>query len=347
MRELRSLALVTIACAGASPAPTGAPAPNRTSASAPTATPAPAPPPSAGPAPAPAPASASVPKSFPPQDIPPPHARSAEANDGRFIPLYGGAPELGGSADSPFAQTLIHPHEASRFITVTIVAIDLRSTSVHFMPGKEDLGGKKVPFMAGLVPADEHERLLAVFNGGFQPRHGGWGMKRGDSTVVPPRDTGCTLALYADGSVRLRTWSALAATESEMRAFRQTPPCLVEEGAVHADLLAGRDKAWKGNTAGIVTRRRSAIGLDESGTVLFYAVGIEATPRLLAEALRVAGARNAAELDINWAWTRFLFYGKNEEGKIRVTHSLVEGEYGKSGYVERASDRDFFYVLRK
>jgi hypothetical protein len=241
----------------------------------------------------------------------------------------------------------LHPHEASRFITVTIVAIDLRSTSVHFMPGKEDLGGQKVPFSAGLVPADEHERLLAVFNGGFQPRHGRWGMKRGESTIVPPRDTGCTLALYADGSIRLRTWTALSSSESEMRAFRQTPPCLVEEGAVHPDLLAGRDKAWKGNTAGIVTRRRSAVGLDESGSVLFYAVGIEATPRLLAEALRVAGARNAAELDINWAWTRFLFYGKDQEGKLRVVHSLVEGEYSKSGYVERPSERDFFYVLRK
>jgi hypothetical protein len=215
------------------------------------------------------------------------------------------------------------------------------------MPGKEDLGGQKVPFIAGLVPADEQDRLLAVFNGGFQPRHGRWGMKRGEATIVPPRDIGCTLALYTDGSIRLRTWTALSSSAPEMRAFRQTPPCLVEEGAVHPDLLAGRDKAWKGNTAGIVTRRRSAVGLDESGAVLFYAVGIEATPRLLAEALRAAGARSAAELDINWAWTRMLFYGNDQEGKLRVTHSLVEGDYAKSGYVERASERDFFYVLRK
>jgi hypothetical protein len=172
-------------------------------------------------------------------------------------------------------------------------------------------------------------------------------MKLGDTTIVPPRDTGCTLALYADGSVRLRTWTELAPSAEKMRASRQTPPCLLEEGNVHPDLIAGRDKAWKGNTAGIVTRRRSAIGLDESGALLFYAVGMEATPRLLAEALRFAGARSAAELDINWAWTRFLLYGRDAEGKLRVTTSLVEGEYAKSGYVERASERDFFYVLRK
>ena len=230
---------------------------------------------------------------------------------------------------------------------MTIVAIDLGSVSVHFMPGTEDLGGKKVPFNAGLVPSAERDRLLAVFNGGFQPRHGNWGMKLGDVAIVPPRDPGCTLALYNDGTLRLRSWSALAASEAEMRALRQTPPCLLEEGSVHPDLLAGRDKAWKGNTAGLVTRRRSAIGLDERGEVLFYAIGVEATPRLLAEGLRFAGARHGAELDINWNWTRFLLYEKGPDGKPRVAASLVEGEYSKSGYVERPSERDFFYVLRK
>jgi hypothetical protein len=305
----------------------------------PPATPGPTPAPVAAPAPAPAPATPARPaRNFPPPDIAPPHARSAEQGDGRWTPYPPG---------SPFAKTVIHPHEASRFIAVTLVAIDLASASVHFMPGTEDLGGKKAPFNAGLVPSAERDRLLAVFNGGFQPRHGNWGMKLGDVAIVPPRDPGCTLALYTDGTLRLRSWSALAASEAEMRALRQTPPCLLEDGAVHPDLVAGRDKAWKGNTAGLVTRRRSAIGLDERGEILFYAIGVEATPRLLAEGLRFAGARHGAELDINWNWTRFLLYEKGADGKPRVAASLVEGEYSKSGYVERPSERDFFYVLRK
>jgi hypothetical protein len=242
---------------------------------------------------------------------------------------------------------VLRPHEASRFITVTIVAIDLGRTTLGYMPGIEDLGGKKVPFTAGLVPAAERERLLAVFNGGFQPRHGHWGMKLGDTIVVPPRDEGCTLAIGNDGSVRLRSFSALASSAADLRAYRQTPPCLLEDGAVHPDLLAGRDKAWAGQAKDLVTRRRSAVGLDDAGSVLFYAIGVEASPRLLAEALRVAGARNAAELDINWNWTRFLSYERDREGKLRVAASLVEGEYAKSGYTERPSERDFFYVLRR
>jgi hypothetical protein len=236
----------------------------------------------------------------------------------------------------------------SRFIEVTLVAIDLHHVRLEFMPGTEDLGGAKVPFAAGLVPPAERPRLLAVFNGGFQPRHGRWGMKRGATTVVPARTEGCTLALYADGAVRLGSWPKLATTDgAELRAFRQTPPCLVEDGAVHPDLLAGRDKAWKGQTAGIVTRRRSAVGLDETGTLLFYALGVEAPPRLLAEALRLAGARDAAELDINWNWTRFFLYERGPDGKPRFATSLAPGEHGKSTYVERASERDFFYVLAR
>ena len=289
---------------------------------------------------APAPAAAPVPrgKPVPPPDVPPPFPRSAAPDDGKWSAYPSG---------SPFAKTVIHPHEASRFITVTVVAIDLGATQLGYMPGTEDLGGLKVSFAAGLVPEPERARLLAVFNGGFQPRHGRWGMKLGETTVVPPRDEGCTLALYTDGSVRLRSWPVLAGSAASIRAFRQTPPCLVEEGAVHPDLLAGRDKAWAGQVKDLVTRRRSAVGLDESGSVLFYAIGVEAPPRLLAEALRTAGAKSAAELDINWNWTRFLSYERDRAGKPRFSGSLVEGEVSKSGYIERPSERDFFYVLEK
>jgi hypothetical protein len=285
-------------------------------------------------------------RKFPPAAIEPPHARSAAEGDGRWTPYVSAGQPV--DPAPAFAITRIHPHEASRFIEVTLVAIDLQKARVEFMPGTEDLGGAKVPFAAGLVPQAERSRLLAVFNGGFQPRHGRWGMKLGETTVVPARTEGCTLALYADGSVRLGSWPKLPTADAAgLRAFRQTPPCLVEDGVVHPDLLAGRDKAWKGNTSGIVTRRRSAVGLDETGTLLFYALGVEASPRLLAEALRVAGARDAAELDINWNWTRFFLYERGPDGKPRFASALAPGEHAKSTYVERASERDFFYVLER
>lgn len=282
---------------------------------------------------------------YPLPSVKPPYARSAHPGDGEWVPLARPA-DRAHEATPALHKTVLHPHAESRFIALTVVSIDLQAVSVHFMPGSEDVGTGKVPFAAGLVPAERQNALLAVFNGGFQPRHGRWGMKLGETTVVPPRDVGCTVALGKD-SVRIRTFTALTDELPSFVAYRQTPPCLLEQGAVHPDLLAGRDKAWGGKAAGVVTRRRSALGIHASGDVLFYAIGVEATPRLLAEGLRAVGAAHAAELDINWNWTRFLLFGDNEQGKLRVSSSLVEGDYSKSGYVERPSERDFFYVVRR
>jgi hypothetical protein len=283
---------------------------------------------------------------YPLPAVTPPHARSAHPGDGEWTP-FGGAGDRAGEGKPVFHKTTLHPHPTSRFIALTVVSIHLTAVSLHFMPGSEDVGKAKVPFVPGLVPSDQQERVLAVFNGGFQPRHGRWGMRLGESTIVPPRDIGCTVAIQSDGAVRIRSFPALAADLAALQALRQTPPCLLEQGVVHPDLIAGRDKIWAGKTPGLVTRRRSAIGIDASGRVLFYAIGVEATPRLLAEGLKAAGAHDAAELDINWNWTRFLLFGKDEQGALRVSTSLVEGEYAKSGYVARPSERDFFYLLRR
>lgn len=273
----------------------------------------------------------------PPTDLTPPHERSAQAGDGKWVSLAG----------TPFYKTTIHPHPASRFIEVTVVAIDLGQVSLHHLPGTDDVGDRKVSFGPGLVPADERSRLVSVFNGSFQPRHGHWGIKTAGVSIVPPRDQGCTVALYQDDTVRIGTWTRLADTEGSMRGYRQTPPCLLEEGALHPDLLAGRDRAWGGNAPGIVTRRRSALGIDASQTTLYYAVGVEASPGLLGEALQVAGASAGTELDINWNWTRFFVFSRDESGALRISLSLVEVDHGKTEYLERASERDFFYLLRR
>jgi len=290
---------------------------------------------------APGPAPAESP--FPPKNVAPPSARSAEAGDGVWTPFS----DARTSAGAPFFYTTkLHPHPTSRFVTLTLVAIDLGAVRLGFMPGVEDVGKQAVPFEPGLVPSAERERTLAAFNGGFMPRHGRWGMQLGATTIVPPREPGCTLALFDDG-VRLRSWSVLAADAARPLALRQTPPCLLEQGAVHPLLMKGLDKAWAGHTPGVVTRRRSAIGLNRAANVLFYAVGVEAPARLLAEGLLAAGAHDAAELDINWNWTRFLTFAKNEDGALRVAQSLVDVQYSNRAYVERASERDFFYLVRR
>ena len=288
--------------------------------------------------------------SFPPPDAPPSRDASALPDDGHWTPFGDARLHEVAATDPPIiVRTVVHPHPKSRFVTVTVAAVDLARVAVRFVPGTEDLLWAHVPLgeSSGLVPAEDQKRLVAVMNGGFQPKHGHWGMVDGETVVAPPRDEGCTLGIVADGSVALATFGRLPGAARNFRVLRQTPPCLLEDGAVHPDLLRGNDKRWAGHAADLTTRRRSAVGLDATGSILFYAIGEEADPRHLAEALRRVGATAAAELDINWYWTRFLLFGSASK-RLEITSSLIpKMEHQPTSYVERPSTRDFFYfVLR-
>ncbi|HVW27272.1 MAG TPA: hypothetical protein VHC69_18020, partial [Polyangiaceae bacterium] len=287
---------------------------------------------------------------FPPPSVAPPFTKTALSGDGVWTPF--GSAALGERAvTGPFVvRTVLHPHPDSRYVTVTIAAVDLSRVTMHLVPGTEDMLWAKRPESepSGLVPAEDRDRLIAVMNGGFQPKHGHWGLVAGAISITPPRDEGCTLALYRDGAVRLGPWPELAPSRANMESIRQTPPCLLDDGALHPALSHGDDKRWAGHAADLTTRRRSAVGLDASGRVLFYAMGEEASPRWLAEGLRLAGAASAAELDINWYWTRFLLFGAPNGEPLQVTSTLIpKMEHLKRGYVERPSTRDFFYFVER
>jgi hypothetical protein len=200
------------------------------------------------------------------------------------------------------------------------------------------------------VPLADQPDLLAVMNGGFMTRHGAWGMRVGSDEFLPPRDEGCTVAMFADGSVRIRTQAALAGV-AEAMATRQTPPCLVEEGRISPALLGwDKPRACGLSETGGVDIRRSALGIAEGGRTLLYGLGEWITPRALAEAMRTAGAVDAAELDVNWSYTRFFTYGPapRSGGPPEVTGSLVPKLKLAAGeYVSRPAERDFLYLVRK
>jgi hypothetical protein len=188
-------------------------------------------------------------------------------------------------------------------------------------------------------------------NGGFMTRHGSWGMMIGGEVFLPPHDDGCTVALYQDGSVRVRTHLELAETVPAMVAYRQTPPCLVEQRAVSPALL-GDDKPrrWGLSETGGVSIRRSALGVAEGGRTLLYGFGEGIPPRALAEAMRAAGAVDAAELDVNWSYPRFLLYGPgaSPQAPPEVTATLVpRSKHAPGEYVVKPVERDFFYLVRR
>jgi hypothetical protein len=352
-RSALAFSIALLAACGPEPAPVSPPEPVPTapppplpSAATASATVAAAPPPlpSAAPVAPPAP----DPGVFPPPSFKPLVERTKKPGDGVWIAV----PEGGGGATPAMLRTTVHPHAIKGHVFTAIVAIDLRRIDLRLVAGTEEPKSKSVPpeHRPGLVAADDLAKLIAVFNGGFMAKHGGWGMMLDGETYVPARDEGCTIGLYKDGALRIGSWPALKDSEPSMAAYRQTPPCLIEKGELHPVLLSEPEtKKWGSSETGEREIRRSALGLDASGRTLFYGMGEWMSARGLAESMQAAGAVNVAEIDINWSYTRFLFFGRPAPGDpLQVTSTLVpKMKFVSQGYVKKPSDRDFFYLKKR
>jgi hypothetical protein len=190
---------------------------------------------------------------------------------------------------------------------------------------------------------------VAAFNGGFKTTHGHYGMMLDGETFLPPRDISCTVGLFRDGSIRIRTWPELKGSEAQMVGYRQTPPCLVEEGKTNT-VLDGSEhtRNWGAAVGGETVIRRSAIGIDKTGRTLFYGFGDAVTAQSLSQAMKAVGVESAAQLDVNYSYPRFLLYERaSPDGPPKATSSLVPGvKFVSREYVEDPSPRDFFYLIR-
>lgn len=339
---------IAIAAAACSPPPAPLPPPVPTAEAKP---PAVAPPPAApsaepvvaAPEPPPPP-----PPPVPPPNFAPPFAKTAQANDGVWEPL------VAGPAGEPalLYRTTVHPHSLKSDIYAAVVAIDLTRTDVRLVAGTEEPETKTVAQekRTGLVPPADLANLLVVFNGGFMAKHGKYGMMLDGEELLTPREDACAVAMRKDGSFWVAPWLEMKGKNDDLAFYRQTPACLIDKGEYHPDLDNDfKRKKWGGQNDGRKDTRRSAVGLDASGKVLFYALGEWVFAKDLAVAMKTAGAVSAAQLDINWSYTRFLLMGHpNALEPIQVVATLVPKiEHSKRGYVEKASTRDFFYVRRK
>jgi hypothetical protein len=292
---------------------------------------------------------APVAPTFAPSAFEPPYPGVAAPGDGRWIAIADpGAP------DDParMFKAAVHPDPRRGYTAVAVVAMDLSRLSLSLVAGTQEPVSAVVPpsERPGLVPGTRFGELVAAFNGGFKAQHGRYGMMLGGRAFLPPRKTSCTVALYPDDTIRIRTWSAIEDSAADMAAYRQTPPCLVEQGRMN-DTLAAADDAhgWGAAVGGDTAIRRSAIGLNREGTTLFYGIGDSVTAGTLARAMKAAGAEDAAQLDVNAAYPRFVFYGKPRAGELPTATGAIIPDiaYGRHEYVSKPEGRDFFYLTRK
>jgi hypothetical protein len=194
-----------------------------------------------------------------------------------------------------------------------------------------------------LVPAAAQPGLIAVTNGGFKKRHGGHGVSLAGEALVPAQRDACTFAKTKDGSYRIGTYSAIEGTLEGHRWFRQTPPCLIENGAKNPDLdNEYKAKKWGGAEDGNKEIRRSAIGFGKDQRTLYFAIGDYVTAEWLADGLLAAGITVAAELDINYSYTRFITYAHSGSELYASSPLLSDLKAPKKEYWKTASPRDFF-----
>jgi hypothetical protein len=285
---------------------------------------------------------------FLPKDVGPFIREVAAKGDGVWLPLadYGE-----GNEPVVMFKTLLHPDKERPWAEVFVVAVDLRRTRLRAVAGSIEPEASTAEgqryVRTGLIPEEHQPSLVMAFNGGFKAEHGQYGMKVDGVTLLPPRAAGCTVAGYPDGRVRIATWTSLATEADDIAWFRQTPACMVESGDLHAGLKNDRATSWGTAIEGGTVVRRSAIGLDETGTVLYASVSNATNARALARAMRHAGATRVAQLDINWSYPHIVTFRRSKSGAPEGALLFDGFTYEDGTYLARRSRRDFFYITRE
>lgn len=257
-------------------------------------------------------------------------------------------PGDGGSA--LLFRTTVHPDAARPAADLNVVAIDLARVRLHFVAGsvdpEADVPSAKKVARPAIVPPEKQPLLVGAFNGGWKTEHGHFGVKVDGTLLVPPRE-GCTIAGYGDDTIRIGAWSTLSASEPKLVFYRQTPPCLYAGGVRHPGLAAELTTNWGANENADPVIRRSALGIDEKGTTLFFGLGNSLTAPALADAMHAAGAFDVAELDVNWSYPKFLVYQPNAAGDLEASSLFAGFVFAKDEYIGRRSPKDFFYLERR
>jgi len=236
------------------------------------------------------------------------------------------------------------PYEA-----VALIRMDLTQLQLNIMPGIKDpvpMGDipETIPNQ-GTVPPSQWNVLVAAFNGGFKAIHGKYGMMVDNVTLIDPIDRIATVAVYKNGDVRIGVWGTDIIPSSDIIAYRQNCPPLIENGQITKYVDNPSRQLW-GMTQAADATWRTGLGITQDNRHLIYGVGNATTTPSLASALQAGGAYWAMQLDINSGYERFITYQPNNSGTglpLTPQPLLSEMKSDPSVYLT-PSDRDFFYM---
>jgi hypothetical protein len=240
-------------------------------------------------------------------------------------------------------KTFLQPDLGRPYTIVTIIAMDLNKTSLHYVLGTEDPTIFGTPAHPGKVPDSELDILLAAFNGGFQARHGQFGAMSDGNPALPPRDGLGTLVIKANGDIRMGEWGTDIFMTPDIVSFRQNGPLVINHGDINLRIYNNSPQDWGYTVIDVSPTIRSGIGLSQDNKTLYYFCGPSLTMDALARSMQTTGAFHAIQLDINNYWVLFVKFSESRSKLVTeplLPHLMVDG-------IDRylyQSPRDFFYL---
>jgi hypothetical protein len=268
-------------------------------------------------------------------------------------------PQIGWQAYGPtvngvpvMARALVSLDPKRPYTGIALVRFDLTQLNLHMMPGTIEPShpsqiGQAIPNL-GMVSPEDQAHLIAAFNGGFKGIHGQFGMMVNGITLLPPVPNIATVALYQDGHIQIGTWGKDILPTSDMIAFRQNCPPLIDAGQINPDVAFDNRGAW-GYTNNSDITWRTGLGITQDGRYLIYAVGNGTSAQTLAQAFQIAGAYSAMQLDVNQFYAHFNIYQPvanpaASQGFQLTGQRLLEKMINNPHLYLTANTRDFFYL---
>ncbi|HKO49634.1 MAG TPA: hypothetical protein VJV79_18020 [Polyangiaceae bacterium] len=272
------------------------------------------------------------------------YPKTASAEDGTWQAVGARAGESGA-----MYRTIVHPDSERVYAELFVFALDLSKLSVHAVAGSvepKSVEAKSKVARPGVIPESDRGALVAAFNGGFKAEHGRFGMMVDGAELLSPKAQSCTFAATNDGGLRIAPWANLSGTDA-LSWWRQTPGCMLQDGALHPGLRSADSRNWGATLEGKTVIRRSAVGLSADARTLFVGISNATTARALALGMQHVGSRDVAQLDVNFSFPRFLLYREGEGNALSAVGAVRGLLYQPDEYLGHASTRDFFYVTAR
>ncbi len=236
----------------------------------------------------------------------------------------------------PVLVTTFRPDPNYPQLVAGVAWIDHTRTWLQLYPGRYEPPNSGSP--VAQVPEALRGKLVATFNSGFKLEDDHGGFVAFGHSYAPLAEGQATLIRGWNGVADITTWTGGPLPGRNIEFARQNLPLILENGQLNPSL--SNDSLWGLTLGNAVRVWRSGVGIDAHGNLIYAAADLQ-TAQSLARILQRAGAVRAMELDINYEWTTFNFYGRWGAAQPQ---KLLPGMSRDATRYLTPDDRDFFAV---